>query len=834
MHSFTVPSNLIRSASFTFDDVFNALGIPTPNLIFEINSSQDVIDWNLRLPAYKQSLIGAQHPNPPTVLDGALRHYQGVVRENCKRLLRGTSTACQQAGAIFRIRPLFSEKEKEDYISVWLSEAGLVPNLGLIGSEDLEPEALCQLLETTHSFNPNATEEDEDEMSKIVRIDMEPWINDQKVPKRTSSNALYHSVPSNKLSHVILSDDMALFEEKLEKAIPTGLIVVHGGQNSTKQFCKAIQKGQPVFIFKYTGSTADLACEMLVKVEQFLNKKRSNPTVRPVQPFKTSLPQNYSHPRWLWQFGPDVKASCRLLNILIENFPDRYNSASVLQIDMFNTSEEKLQDQLTKTMSVVFEGVVELGGQSAENRRLTYAWRLRHLLMYNAARQLIVADVLQALIIVLSLFTTAASVTYIYLNCIEDIDDTRTEVLLNLNLLLPLSVTILRGLNATLNPLAKWSILQSAACRVEGEIYMYRTKVGQYNSRKSSAQNDHQKTGGQNKNKQGQDDKHETHPVQKEHNPRKVFSNAIDQIWQELSASDVAKGALVDPPENSDPLDDINERLCSNMRQQKLLTEGLKEPHSTLKPLKDRSVKKGLDDDSDSDDSDASGVPLSPRFRKTYHEEDAEGDDENEFETQSEGKSDFNQSEGEGDGESDGTLDIESNHDSTTDKRKEEHDRDGAEGDTLLDDGLSTLTADEYVKLRLIPVVSSFTSKAPGLSRKLQLVTSIVLVLSVCSSVFSSFGLTLFIPLCLAFSSSLTSWVSYKQSETSLMQTNGAKQQLHQLMIWWDSLSMIEKRVPANKESLVRITETAVQGQIVSYNKSRKNEGAEDDNAVVQ
>ena len=34
----------------------------------------------------------------------------------------------------------------------------------------------------------------------------------------------------------------------------------------------------------------------------------------------------------------------------------RYNPASILQIDMFNTSEEKLQDQLTKTMSVVFEG----------------------------------------------------------------------------------------------------------------------------------------------------------------------------------------------------------------------------------------------------------------------------------------------------------------------------------------------------------------------------------------------------------------------------------------------------------------------------------------------
>jgi len=64
---------------------------------------------------------------------------------------------------------------------------------------------------------------------------------------------------------------------------------------------------------------------------------------------------DYQHDRWLKPFKNDNLDSCRFLNILVENFPDRYNPASVLQIDMFNTSEEKLQDQLTKTMSVVFE-----------------------------------------------------------------------------------------------------------------------------------------------------------------------------------------------------------------------------------------------------------------------------------------------------------------------------------------------------------------------------------------------------------------------------------------------------------------------------------------------
>jgi hypothetical protein len=81
---------------------------------------------------------------------------------------------------------------------------------------------------------------------------------------------------------------------------------------------------------------------------------------------------------------------------------------------MFNTSEEKLQDQLTKTMSVVFEGVAELGGQAAEDRRLTYAWRMRHLLLFNSERHKFRADVLQFLIIIFTLLAVCSAVLFSY------------------------------------------------------------------------------------------------------------------------------------------------------------------------------------------------------------------------------------------------------------------------------------------------------------------------------------------------------------------------------------------------------------------------------------
>jgi hypothetical protein len=103
----------------------------------------------------------------------------------------------------------------------------------------------------------------------------------------------------------------------------------------------------------------------------------------------------------------------------------------------------------------------------------------------------------------------------------------------------------------------------------------------------------------------------------------------------------------------------------------------------------------------------------------------------------------------------------------------------------MYDDGLSTLTADEYVKVRLIPVLAEFTQTAPVFSRSVTTVTAIVIMLSIASSIFTAFSLTTFIPLALAFGESLTSWQSHNATEIRLMQTNGAMHQLHKVVYFY-------------------------------------------------
>ena len=132
------------------------------------------------------------------------------------------------------------------------------------------------------------------------------------------------------------------------------------------------------------------------------------------------------------------------------------------------------------------------------------------------------------------------------------------------------------------------------------------------------------------------------------------------------------------------------------------------------------------------------------------------------------------------------------------------------------DDGTAQMTADEYVRLRIYPILANFQEKTPGLSLTNNIIVTFVIVLSVCSSVFSSFGLVTFIPAALAFVHAITSWQSYKQIDTRLSQTNAAVQQLNKLLIWWDSLSLIQKRDTSNKSILVETTENIIAARFMN------------------
>lgn len=302
------------------------------------------------------------------------------------------------------------------------------------------------------------------------------------------------------------------------------------------------------------------------------------------------------------------------------------------------------------------------------------------------------------------------------------------QILLILNLLLPLAVTILRGFFASLDPMGKYAILKMAAVRIESEIYQYRTKVGRYNTRKMTSSQ--QQSNSSNSNSKKKDDKDNENHVQ--YNPRKIFSQALDNIWSEIS-SDMASGVLLSPPDHSDPLDAVNKRILSNVKEQNMLTTTLKQPQKedgkpgksfaayftrSAKGTTDQDLAINMSDIYDSNtetDDNLKTLHLSPLGRQR---------------SGSDGGLSVDGLSVDGGNSLQGSVQSPNKLDADIEQGKKFKDFDLHE----LDDGLGSLTADEYVKIRLTPLIASLSTKAPPMNQLNTVVTLSTIFLSVTSS----------------------------------------------------------------------------------------------------
>ena len=71
------------------------------------------------------------------------------------------------------------------------------------------------------------------------------------------------------------------------------------------------------------------------------------------------------------------------------------------------------------------------------------------------------------------------------------------------------------------------------------------------------------------------------------------------------------------------------------------------------------------------------------------------------------------------------------------------------------DDGLTVLTADEFVEMRGMLFVAEFQASLPSTTRKNYVITCVFITVNVFSSVLSTFNLGVLIPAALAFGSSV-------------------------------------------------------------------------------
>jgi hypothetical protein len=214
-----IPTGLMQDPEFSLADVFKALDIPLPNIVLRVPKIKDPMFWNVKLPKRKEDLrikCTKMAQTPDAAPDPCLVHYEGVLRENCKRLLSGTTSACKQVGAIFRLSPKWEDARDADYAGKWLTAKSKVVLLGIGGSTDYHPYVWDQLVK--RGLDDSASDQ-------VVEIDDKPFL-DNEVPLfiNPETDSVSGTFPHPDLTHLIISDNIPLLEQKLAELLPWGLM----------------------------------------------------------------------------------------------------------------------------------------------------------------------------------------------------------------------------------------------------------------------------------------------------------------------------------------------------------------------------------------------------------------------------------------------------------------------------------------------------------------------------------------------------------------------------------------------------------------------------------
>jgi hypothetical protein len=557
------------------EDVLTQLNIEPPEIAFFMTKS-----WSV-CPAYAippEAADNAMYPEPTLHLElggvmGPLDHPRTIQME--KRLqcvLKGITEACAQTSAIF----LLERPERGNRAMEALLKASIpgTTTLGLFKLDDFT------------SISPGEGEEDlidcscgdprreklrevilasmcdlGDDVENAVRVNNQ-WTTSEEKYIKTQRAALLDGGLVGDVSHVLVFESGKMrdtFINSFGDQYPTGTIMAGGTGVVSKHAQNCMKVNRPVFVFRGTGGAADGMAELFdfYQVhyrEEFHALQNGLPTAEE-EVLELEIQRRFEDTqgeRWN-KYYPKFADTAR-------NFPEGFNEDSVLVVDMDSRRPliiEQLQDDITRVMSCVYDGVPELGGQEAERKVLQHADRLQRILLGASDYFSLKSTAMQVAMRILLLASSVLALLQTHLASTGGHEES-VLWLSRVNVLLPISVGIITSVYTALRPLHKFSLTFAAAKRMESEMYYYRTRAGHYSGSTSKLRN------------------------------RKQFAASCEEIWTQVATSDVATGTITGSRRSAHQLALVfSEEEAADERQMKSsrVTLPMKSNRVTLPPF---------------------------------------------------------------------------------------------------------------------------------------------------------------------------------------------------------------------------------------------------------
>ena len=129
----------------------------------------------------------------------------------------------------------------------------------------------------------------------------------------------------------------------------------------------------------------------------------------------------------------------------------------------------------------------------------------------------------------------------------------------------------------------------------------------------------------------------------------------------------------------------------------------------------------------------------------------------------------------------------------------------------LEDNLVGSISTEAYVDARLRPLLASFQRQSPCLTWQLVILKAITLVCTMVSTLLAGFGMKQWIPIAVAVGTAASGFSQHFELDSQIASVTRASAQIQRLLIYWESLGIVEKRTPKVRERLVQVGEQAIQ-----------------------
>jgi hypothetical protein len=143
--------------------------------------------------------------------------------------------------------------------------------------------------------------------------------------------------------------------------------------------------------------------------------------------------------------------------------------------------------------------------------------------------------------------------------------------------------------------------------------------------------------------------------------------------------------------------------------------------------------------------------------------------------------------------------------------------RNDAGEDTILDDGVTPLTPERYLDMRINDQINFYSDRTRRFDRRIIKAMIATLVLGAVGTLLAAARWELWIPVATVAAAAFTTYLRYTQSEETLITYNRARIDLKNVYAWWNNLTLTQQAEQANFNTLVDLTEKALEEETTGW-----------------